>query len=118
CDGVGSDFGVPRGWLRSPSPVPAEGLTMPAEEGVGPHNVERLCPVPDGSREHDQEQPIGPGTRWALHLTAEDHELLTEQRVLGDEFSSGAGHIVQCTHESRAARWFRPPRYMLLNPAE
>ena len=83
---------------------------MPAEEGIGLHNEERLFPVPDGSREQDQEQPIGPGTRWALHLTTEDDQLLTEQRVFGDEFSPGAGQIVQCSHEEGAARWFRPPR--------
>ena len=83
---------------------------MPAEEGIGLHNQQRLFPVPGGPREDDQEQPIGPGTRCALHLTAEDDQLLTEQRVLGDEFSPGASQIVQCSHEEGAARWPRPLR--------
>ena len=67
---------------------------MPAEEGIGPNNKERLFPVPDGSREHDQEQPIGPRTRWTLHLAVEDNQLLSSQGVFGDEFSPGAGQIV------------------------
>ena len=75
---------------RSP-PEPAERLTMPAEEGIGLHNEKRLFPVPDGSREYDQKQPIGPGTCWALHLTAEDDQLLAQQRVFGNEFCPGAG---------------------------
>ena len=52
---------------------------MPAEEGIGLNNEERLFPVPDGPRQHDQEESIGPGTRWALHLTAKDDQLLSEQ---------------------------------------
>jgi hypothetical protein len=91
---------------------------MPGEEGLGLHNEERLCPVPDGSRKQQQEESIGLATRWALDLTTEDDQLLTEQRVLGDEFSPGAGQIVQCSYQVRAVRWFRPPRYMLLDSAE
>lgn len=91
---------------------------MPAEQGIGLDNHERLFPVPAGSREHDQAQPVGPRTRWTLHLTVKDHELLSHQRILGDEFSPGASQIVQCSHEEGAARWPRPLLYTLLDPTE
>ena len=66
---------------------------MPAEEGLGPHNVEHLFPVTGGPCEYDEKQAIGPGTWWTLHLTAKDDQLLSQQRILGDEFSPGAGQI-------------------------
>lgn len=117
-DRLGSDFGVPGSSLGSSPPEPAERLAMPVEKSIGLNNEERLFPVPDGSREHDREQPIGSGTSWALHLTAKDDQLLSQQGVFGDEFSPGAGQIVQGSHEAGAARWPRPPQYRLLDPTE
>lgn len=66
---------------------------MPLQERVGMHHQGRLFPSLGRSREHDQEDAIHPGTLWALHLTAENKELLTEQGIFGDEFSPGAGKI-------------------------
>jgi len=66
---------------------------MPAEKGSRLNNEERLFPVRDGSHKQQQEESIGPGTRWALDLTTEHDELLTEQGVFGDECSSGPGQI-------------------------
>jgi hypothetical protein len=57
---------------------------MPAEEGLGLDNQERLFPAMGSPCEQDQEQPIRPGTRWALDLTAENDQLLTKQRVFGE----------------------------------
>jgi hypothetical protein len=67
---------------------------MPAEEGIRLHKEKRLFPVPDGSREYDQEEPIGPGICWALHLMVEDDQLLAQQRVLGNKVCPGACQIV------------------------
>ena len=50
---------------------------MPAEEGIGLHKEKHLFPVPGGPREYEQEESISPGTRWALHLTVEDNQLLS-----------------------------------------
>ena len=44
-NGLGSNFGSRRGRLGASPPVPAERLTVPAEEGVGLDNQERLFPV-------------------------------------------------------------------------
>ena len=67
---------------------------MPAEEGLGLDNQERLFPVLGGPREQDQEKSIGPGTCWALDLTMEDDQLLTKQRIFGDECSPAPGQIM------------------------
>jgi hypothetical protein len=60
-DGLERDSRLPRGRLGALPPEPAECLTMPAEESIGLHNVERLFPVPDGPCEHDEKETIGPG---------------------------------------------------------
>ena len=91
---------------------------MPAEESVGLRNQERLLPMADSPCKHHQKDPIRPGIRWALDLAAEDDQLLTEERVFGDEFSLGAVQIIQCSHEEGAACWPRPPQYTLLDPTE
>ena len=66
---------------------------MPAEEGLGLNNEERLFPTADSPREDDQEHAIGLGTGWTLHLAAEDDQLLTKQRIFGKELRPGAGKI-------------------------
>lgn len=114
-DHLGSDFGVPASSLGSSLPELAEGLTMPAEMGIGLNNEQCLCPTAGSSCEQYQEQPIDPGTRWTLDLTVEDDQLLTEQRVLGDEACPGAGQIVQSAHEEGVTRWPRPLHYILLD---
>ena len=73
---------------------------MPAEERIGLHKEKRLLPVPDGSREDDQEEPISPDIGWALDLTAEDDQLLAQQRVLDNEVCPGAGQIGECSLEN------------------
>jgi hypothetical protein len=86
--------------------------------GIWLNDEQRLFPVPDGPRQHQQEEPIGPSARWALDLTVEDDQLLTEQRVLSDEVFPGAGQILQGSHEEGATRWPRPLQYTLLDPPE
>jgi hypothetical protein len=117
-NGFGRDSRLRRGRLRSLPPTPAERLTVPAEEGLGLDNQERLLPVPSSPRKQQQEEPVDLGTHWALHLTAKDNQLLTKQSVFGHEFSPSADQIVQCSHEVRAARWPRPLHYMLLDSIE
>jgi hypothetical protein len=81
---------------------------MPTEEGIGLHNEERLFPTAGRPCEQYQEHAIGLGTRWALHPTAEDNQLLTKQGVFGQEFSPGTGQIGKRSSEARVMRWSRP----------
>jgi len=77
--------------LEPSPPEPAECLTMPAEEGFGMHKEKSLFPPAHGPCEQYQEHSLGLDTRWALRLTAEDDQLLTEQRVFGNEFQTWCG---------------------------
>ena len=52
----------------------------------GSNNEKRLFPSLGRPREQDQQQTIRPGTRWALDVTAEDDQLLTKERIFGNEF--------------------------------
>jgi hypothetical protein len=91
---------------------------MPAEEGVGLHHGERRFPVPGGPCEHDEKQPIGPGTWWALHRTAKEDQLLSQQGVFGDEFCPGASEIGERPGQKGSAPGARPAQYTLLDPTE
>jgi hypothetical protein len=57
---------------------------------------------------------IGISTRWALHLTVEDDQLLTEERVFGNEFCPGAGQISERSAEVRVIGWPRPLEQTLI----
>ena len=91
---------------------------MPGEDDLGLHKEKCLFPVTGGPRKRQQEEPADLDTRWALHLTAKDDQLLAEQRIFCDEFGLGASEVGECSRESGAARWPGPPRYMLPNPHE
>ncbi|MGO8951058.1 MAG: hypothetical protein ACLQUY_26070 [Ktedonobacterales bacterium] len=81
---------------------------MPAEKGIRLNNEERLLPTADSSCEQDQEHAIALGTRWALDLTMEHDELLTEQGVFSDEIRLGAGQIGKRSCQERVSRWPHP----------
>jgi hypothetical protein len=83
---------------------------MPAEESIRLNNDERLLPTEGSPGKHHQEEPVGPATRWALHLTAKDDQLLSQQGVLGDEFGLGASEVGECSREAGAARSPGPPQ--------
>ena len=89
---------------------------MPAEKGIRLNNEERLFPTAGSPCEQHQKYLIRPGTHWALHLTAQNDELLTKQGVFCDEVRLGAGQIGErCTHE-RVPRWPRPLQQALAEP--
>lgn len=87
---------------------------MPAEEGIGLHKEKCLFPISDGPRKHHQEQPIGPGIRRTLHLTTEDDQVLSEQRIFGDEFGLGASEFGERSGQGRAIGWLRPLKQALV----
>ena len=91
---------------------------MPTEEGIGLNQEKRLFPVPGSPRKHDEKHPIGPGTSWALHLTAKGDQLLSQQGVFGDELGLGASEIGERRGQSRSAPGARPAQYTLLDAPE
>lgn len=75
-NGLGRNFGFPASSLGLLAPGPAEKVALPAEEGIRLDNEDYPLPSLGCPREQDQQQTIRPGTRWALHLTAKDDQLL------------------------------------------
>ncbi len=89
---------------------------MPAEERIGLDNEERLFPTAGSPCEQHQKYLIRLGTHWALHLTAQRDELLTEQGIFSDEVRLGAGQIGErCTQEG-VPRWPGPLQQALAEP--
>jgi hypothetical protein len=112
---LGRDIGLPRGRFRSLPPVPAEEVAMPAEEGIRLHKEKCLLPSFGRPREYDQEEPISPGTRWALDLTTEDDQRLPEQRSFGDKFGLGASEVDERSGQRSAIGWLRPLKQALVH---
>ena len=76
---------------------------MPAEEGIRLNNEERLFPAAGSPCEQHQEDPIRLGTRWALHLTTKDDQLLPSNAFSAMSSDLVRAKIVQCSHEERAS---------------
>jgi hypothetical protein len=91
---------------------------MPAEETSRLNNDEYLLPTANSACEQYQEESIGPGTRWAFHLSTEDDQLLAQQRIFCDEFGLGASKIGESSCQEGSALWPCPVQYTVLDPNE
>lgn len=107
-DRLGSNFWLPGSRLGTLTPEPVKEMAMPAEEGVGLDNHERLFPVAGSPCQDDQEQPIRLGRCWALHLTAENEQRLSKEHVFGDEISPGTSKIGEHSTQHGVGGWARP----------
>jgi hypothetical protein len=65
-------------------------------------------------RKHDQEQTIRRRASWALDLTMDDDELLSQQGVLSDAFGLAASEISERSSHWRAIGWLRPLKQALV----
>ena len=81
---------------------------MPAEESIRLNNDERLLPTANSPCEQDQEESIGPGTRWTFDLTTKDDQLLAKQCIFGEKFRSGSGKIGECSAQEGVVHRSRP----------
>ncbi len=91
---------------------------MPAQESRGLDNQERLFPTANGPCKDEQEYAIRFATSWTFDLTTKDDQLLTEQRIFGDEFCPGASEIGEHPGEKGSTPGARPAQYTLLDPTE
>jgi len=66
---------------------------VPAQQRVRLHDEERGAPPAGRARQEDETEPVGGGARGPLDLVAQDHELLAQESVLGDEGSLRPGQI-------------------------
>jgi hypothetical protein len=53
-----------------------------------------------------------------LHLTTKHDQLLTQQRIFGQEFSLGASEIGERPGQKGSAPGARPVQYTVLDPTE
>ncbi len=70
---------------RLPAPVPPEALAMPADDGLGLDDGERLLPSRPAAAQDNPEDAIGRAETRPRLLPLEDSELLSEREVLQDQ---------------------------------
>ena len=93
---------------RFTSPVQAKQVPVPAQEGFGLDNVQRVLPVPSDTSQQHQTNPIAVGQFRSLDLPPEDDQLLTQHRVFGDKVRTAARHVCQGAGCKRGRRRFGP----------
>ena len=62
-------------------------LPVPAQQRVRLHDEQRGAPAADQARQEDEAEAVGGGEHGPLDLAAEDHELLAQEGVLGDQLA-------------------------------
>ena len=65
---------------------------MPPQERLRLNNEQGLLPCTRRSSEQDQDHPIRLCASRSFDVSAENNELLTEERVLGHEFGLASGY--------------------------
>ena len=86
---------------------------MPAQQRIGLDDEERLFPTGDSPSEHHQEHPIRLRTGWSFDLTTKNDQLLTEQRILGQEFRPAASEVGERSAQEGVIGWPRAPNQAL-----
>src|SRR5215469_16204350 len=89
-------------------PIELESLPMPSQERLWLDNEQRLLPVPNRPRQKNQEHPVRFGTGRSFHLSAEDNELLVQERVFCHEYRLATGLVSQCQEQERGVVRFCP----------
>ena len=75
---------------RLPAPVPPEPLAMPADDGLGLDDGERLLPSRPAAAQGKPEESIGRAETRSRLLPSEDSKLLSEREVLQDQVGPAA----------------------------
>jgi hypothetical protein len=76
---------------------------MPAQERLRLNNEQGLLPCTRRSSEQNQDHPIRLCASRSLDVSAENNELLTEERVLGHEFGLASGKICDRPQHERGS---------------
>ena len=104
-DGLGCD-GWPMcrcGGTRLSAPEAVEQVAMPAQQGIGLYNEQALAPGVHTAGEQDQQGPVNARAARALGTPSQDDQLLSKERVLGDELRLAAGYIGQRAGDKRSS---------------
>jgi hypothetical protein len=68
---------------------------MPAQDRLWLDDDQCLFPGPNQSREKHEEDPIPSGIDRSFDLSAQDNQLLSEERVFYHEFGLASGKVSQ-----------------------
>jgi hypothetical protein len=82
-----------------PAPVQLKAFTMPVQEGLGLHDLPDGLPIWDPGREQQQWQAITPREAGRFGLTVQDHHLLAQEGVFGEQWGAVARQVSQRTGE-------------------
>ena len=77
---------------------------MPAQQRAGLHEEQRGAPAPHQARQKDEAEAVGGGEHGPLDLACEDHELLAQEGVLGDQGSLRPGQVTDGATGERSSR--------------
>ena len=89
-------------------------LTVPAEKRLWLDQEERLFPGSDHPCQEHQEKPIRLAVHWSLDLSAQDDELLPQQRVFRQQFGFASSQIGERSEDKGGRQGFDPPQNTFL----
>jgi hypothetical protein len=95
-------------------PEHAEELTMPAKERLRLDEEEGLFPGPNHPGQEYQKKPVRLFVHWSLDLSAQDDELLPQQRVFCQQFGFPSGQIGERSEHKGGRQRFDPPQNTFL----
>ncbi len=81
---------------------------MPAQQRVRLHDEQRGAPPTDEARQEDEAEAVGGGGHGPLDLAGEDHELLAQEGILGDQRGLRPSEIADCSTDARSGRGSGP----------
>jgi hypothetical protein len=81
---------------------------MPPQESLWLNNEQRLFPCSNHSCQKHQEHAIRFGTDGSLGVSAQDNQLLAQERVFCHEFGLASGKVCQRPQQERGGVRFGP----------
>lgn len=79
----------------APFPKESESFTMPAKEGLGPHEQDGLWPGTHEACEQDEEAALMWAKGRTLNTASCHDELLTQQSVLGEQLRARSNEVAE-----------------------
>jgi len=89
-------------------PEQAEERTVPAQQCLRLNEGKRLFPGPNHSGKNHQEQPVSLPVNGPFDLSMQDDQLLPQQGMFRQQFSSPSGQISECSEHKGSRWWFEP----------
>ena len=107
-DGLLGDPWFGRSSPRLVLPKEFEALAMPPQQRLWLNDEQRLFPGPHHSCQQYREHPVRLGTGRSFHLSPQNDQLLTQERVFCHELGLAPGKVGQHSQQERGGVWFGP----------